>query len=384
MNVKVGLIKLGTRFWKQWLGIGLAITMLFAVMTLLFATEDTANVTRQSNPKPAPVISVVQVSPDVAVAHVMAIAELRPRWDVEIRAAVPGRITRVQDAALAGERVASGTQLLQIDKTPFNASVAAAERSLEEAKLELWRAKNAVTIARDQLERANVSPPNELSLRLPQLRIAERTVTLAEAELAAARRQLADTSVTAPFSGIITERNVSVGQMVTAGEPLVRLADDRRFELIVELNEADWALLDHPISGSFADLYHRDGTPLGQARIRQGGGYLNQQTRQLRVFLEVINPGENVLAGDLVKVGFTGRTIDNTLSIPESALTRAGHVWMVSTEGQLVRVGPEILFRKDGMLVIPAPEGEGPWQIAITPLASFLPGQRVDSQMTDG
>lgn len=369
---------------RRWLWIMLSLAVLIAAVALVWEAEDTADVTRADTPPSAPVVTVLPVMPADAVATVSAFAELRPRWDAEIRAAVSGRITEVHDPALAGERVNAGAPLFSIEKTQYETAVAAAELTLEEANLALWRAQNGVTLARAEFERAGTEPPNALALRLPQLRIAERTVASAEARLEAAERRLADTEVSAPFSGYVTRRMASLGQTMAVGEPLVHLSDDSRFELVVELSQADWALLDHPIAGTYADLSHRDGTPLGRARVRRGGGFLDPQTRQPRIFLEVVDPDEGVLAGDFVRVEFTGRVITDTLTMPEPALSRAGYVWMVDADDLLARIEPDILFRTDDQLVITAPEGAGPWRVAITPLASFLPGQRVAPRDVEG
>lgn len=362
---------------RRWLWIGLATLVLLAVLAMVWEAEDTADVTASDLPAPAPIVTIVAAVPAETTATVTAFAELRPRWDAEIRAAVSGRITQVHDAALAGERVAAGTPLFSIERTQYETAVAAAELNLEEARLGLWRAENGVTLARAEFDRAGAEPPNELALRLPQLRIAERTVASAEVQLEAARRRLGDTEVRAPFSGFVTKRMASLGQTVATGEPLVQLSDDRQYELIVELSQDEWALLDHPIAGREVRLYHRDGTALGSARIREGGGFLDPQTRQPRIFLEVENPGAGVLAGDFVRVAFDGRRIADTLTIPESALARTGHIWFVDTDDLLVRVEPDILFRTDGRLTIAAPRGAETWRIATTPLVSFLPGQRV-------
>ena len=365
---------------RRWLWIILSLVALAAAVLLVWWAEDTADVTWVSSPPPAPVVTVSTVEPKEAVASVTAFAELRPQWDAEIRAAVSGRITEVHDAALAGERVEAGAPLVSIERTPYETVVADAELSLEQAKLALWRAENNVTLAREDFQRAGAEPPNDLALRLPDLRIAERGVTSAEAQLRAARRQLADTEVRAPFSGYVTRRMASLGQSVAVGEPLVHLSDDRQYELTIELSQADWALLDHPIAGAEAELSHRDGTPFGKARVRQGGGFLDLQTRQPRIFLDVIDPGEGILAGDFVKVSFQGRPIADTVTIPESALSRAGYVWIVGADDLLERVEPEIVFRTEDTLVIETPDGNGPWRFAVTPLASFLPGQRVSPQ----
>lgn len=160
----------------------------------------------------------------------------------------------------------------------------------------------------------------------------------------------------------------------------MQLVDDHRFELVAELNQAEWGLLDHPIAGGTAELFSRDGRHLGKALIRQGGGFLDPATRQIRVFLEVSDPDDGLLSGDFLRVVFPGRRISDTLTLPETALTRAGQVWFVDSDDHLQRFAPDLLFRSDETITIAAPEGVGPWRVATAPLASFLPGLRVTPQ----
>jgi RND family efflux transporter MFP subunit len=369
---------------RRWLFILLSIAVLGAVTVLLFDTEDTVDVSRSDAPPPAQLVSVLAVEAQDSVARTSVFAELRPRWNAEIRAAVSGRILTVHNAALTGTRVAAGTPLFEIERSQYDTAIAAAEMAVEEAQLAQLRAENNVTVARRQFARDGATPPNDLALHLPDLRIAERAVVSARAQLAAAQQQLADTTVTAPFSGFVTGRVASLGQTVAAGEALITLSDDSHFELTAELSQTDWALLNHPIAGAKAQLSHRDGRPLGTALVRQGGGFLDPQTRQIRVFLEVSDPAEGVLAGDFLRVTFDGRVISDTLTLPETALSRAGHVWFVDSDNLLVRHTPEILFRDDGTITIALPDFPGPWRVAKTPLASFLPGQRVTPQLVEG
>jgi RND family efflux transporter MFP subunit len=311
-------------------------------------------------------------------ASVETFAEVQPRWSADIRAAVGGRILEVRETALAGVQVPAGAVLFQIESTQYATVVAAAELSLAEAKLALLRADNKTIASRRQFERDTTRAPNDLALHLPELRIAERGVASAEAQLRAAQQQLADTTITAPFSGFITERLISLGQTVSAGEPLLKLVDDKQFEMTAELSRESWALLDHPITEQVAQLVNAAGTLVGTAVVRQGGGFLDQSTRQYRVFLEVRETKDQpVLSGDFLRVLLTGRVVKDTLSIPDTALTRTGHVWFVDQNDQLMRLAPDIIFRFSDQIVIAAPEGGNKQRVAISPLASFLPGQRV-------
>ncbi|MEM1081344.1 MAG: efflux RND transporter periplasmic adaptor subunit [Pseudomonadota bacterium] len=362
---------------KQWLWIGVASLIFIIGSALVWESEDTVDVTVADDSKAAPPVSVIEVEPKDSTATVTAYVELRPRWDSEIRASVSGRIEHVHEAALEGMRVDAGTVLLTIEKTQYQAALAAAELSLEQARLQQQTAEKHVSVARRQFEREGIEPPNDLALRLPQLKIAERALTAAEAQLQVVRRQLSDTDVVAPFSGYVIQRMVSPGQTISIGEALLHLSDDAHFEAVAELSPSDWDLLDHPVSGQFARLFLRNGAALGQAQIRQGGGFLDRATRQPRIFLDVNNAREELLGGDFVRVDFTGRTFTDTLTIPESALSRSGVVWMVDAEDRLARVEPDILFRSGQTLTITRSDLPGPWRVALTPLASFLPGMRV-------
>ncbi|WP_371225391.1 efflux RND transporter periplasmic adaptor subunit [Roseovarius sp. 2305UL8-3] len=326
---------------------------------------------------PAPLVSVVIVEAHSSQAELSAFAELRPRWDAELRSAVTGRIVLVEDSALAGAKVDKDDLLFSIEKTQYEAAVALAELELEQAKFEMLRARNNASVALKQFERDGLEPPTELAIQLPQLRIAEKNVASAKSRLRSAQRALADTDVRAPFSGFVTNRLASLGQTINQGDPLVHLSDDSRYELTVEISQSDWALLSHPIEGQTASLQHQDGRFLGHAQIARSGSFLDRETRQRQVFLDVTEPAESVLAGDFLKVILPGRAVPNTVTIPESALTRSGHVWIVNEGDLLERLTPKVVFRSGNTVTIAAPDTEGPWRVAQTPLASFLPGQRV-------
>ncbi|MEM7042004.1 MAG: efflux RND transporter periplasmic adaptor subunit [Pseudomonadota bacterium] len=362
---------------RRWLWILFALVVLGAVLTYLDSAEDTIDVGRIEAATPAQMVSIETVEIGPETAEIRTFAEVRARWTAEIRAAVSGRIMDVRESALAGEHVSEGATLIKIEDTQYVAGIATAELALAEARLGLLRAENDATVARKQFERDGTAAPNDLALKLPQLRIAERAVTSAEAQVAAAKRQLADTTIAAPFSGIVTERFASLGQSVSAGERLLMLVDDTRFDLTVELGKNDWALLQQPLSGSTARVLDQEGELVSEARIRQGGGFLDEASRQYRVFLEIADAQSTpVLSGDFVRVALPGRDVSKALNIPETALTREGFVWHLDNDDRLQRFDPEILFRRHDRIVIEAPEGASTWRIATTPLASFLPGQQ--------
>ncbi|WP_315980971.1 HlyD family efflux transporter periplasmic adaptor subunit [Aliamphritea spongicola] len=204
----------------------------------------------------------------------------------------------------------------------------------------------------------------------------------AEARLNAARLTLQNATTLAPFSGFITERMVSPGQTVNTGDAMIRLVDDSQLELTVELSRNEWALLQQPVAGRQAQLFAEDNRPLGHADIRQGGGFLDQKSRQYRIFLEISNATESpVLSGDFVRVALPGITIPDALNIPASALTQAGKLWYLDRNSQLQHLMPDVISRMQSRLIIRNPDSQiSSWRIATTPLAAFLPGMRVSGR----
>ena len=363
---------------KRWIWILFALAVLAAVVLYLLVAEDTIDVQQTADEPVTQLVSIETLSVSSETVEVTAFAEVRPRWYAQLRAAVSGRIVEVLDSALAGERVAAGTTLITIENSHYAAEMAAAELAVKEAQLVLLKAEKATVVARRQYKRDGIRPPNDLAIHLPELRIAETAVKSARARVAATRQQLRDATIKAPFSGFVTERFVSPGQSVNIGDPLLKLVDDTTFELTAELGRTDWLLLQRPLSGLPAKVLDQSGELITQAKIRQGGGFLDEKTRQYKVFLEIKEPGAtSVLSGDFVRVLLPGITVPTALSIPESALTQEGYIWYLDEENRLQRTSPRVLFRQQDRIIIRAPEGADARRVAVTPLVSFLPGQQV-------
>lgn len=368
----------------RWLWIALSVMGLGVVLYGLGYLEDTADVTRTETPQPLPLVSAKNIKTTSQQMLIRSVAEVRPRWSAELTASVAGRITRVFESALAGEPVEAGAQLIEIESSQYVAELAAAEQANKEAELALWQARNATLLAREDFERNNRKPPNDLALKLPQLGVAESAIISAKARVDAARRRLEDTIVVAPFAAFVTDRFVSPGQSVSPGDRLVKLVDRSSFELVAEIGRDDWALLRRPLEGQPARLLDQDGKEIAKATVRRGGGFLDDKSRQYRVFLETDKNGANtLLTGDFVNVLLEGISIDRALDVPSSALTQDGFVWTVDDADELQRFEPEVLFRRHDRVIVRAPEGTTNWRVAITPLVSFLPGRKIEPRPTE-
>jgi RND family efflux transporter MFP subunit len=370
--------------WRRGTGVFLAFVVLAVTIVVLFTTKDTVDVNKAKPSQSLQFVSTDTLLISDETVYVSAFAEIRPRWSAELRSAVSGRVEAVLDTALAGEPVEKNTVLITIEKSAYQAEMAAAELAVKEAELALSMAKKATAVARKQFERDGITPPNDLALHLPQLRIAESALNSATAGRRAAKRRLEDATVKAPFSGFVTERYVSPGQSLESGEPLVKLVDDNIFELIVEVSRRDWLLLKQPLVGLSAQVLNQHGHAIARAKIRQGGGFLDEKTRQYQVFLEISKADKTrVFSGDFVQVLLPGIRVPSALTLAESSLTQEGYIWYLDSDDRLQRAMPEVLFRHGSKVVIRAPGEAAVWRVATTPLSSFLPGLQVRTASTE-
>ncbi len=370
---------------RVWGFLSLSLALFAATLLAVLSLEDSADVTLATTPPALREVTVIPRRPETAQAEVVVFAQVQPLWHAELRANVSGLVQEVTDRALAGRQVRRGDLLIRIENSALEAEMRAAEQTLAEARFALVQAQNKTELARRSAARSGETSPNDLSLHLPELRIAERAVSAAEARETAARKRLSHATITAPFDGYVTARAVSPGQTVAAGDALLTLVDRSRFELAASLSDAQWALLRQPVTQTPAQIQSRADQPLAQATIRDAGGFRDPQTREYKLFVDLpsTNATAPILSGDLVRVMLAGRQIDATLTLPEAALTQEGHVWSVDAAGTLHRHTAQVLWRRDGQVIIAAPERAAQYRIVLTPLASFLPGQRVAPQMAE-
>lgn len=134
--------------------------------------------------------------------------------DVEIRARVSGYLDSIHFRD--GDQVEKGQLLFIIDPRPFEVALMRAEAELKQAQTSLVLASKELERARPLLK-SKAIPEQTFDERLQAKREAEAQVAAAKASVDAARLDLEFTSVTAPVSGQISQREVTVGNLVRGG-----------------------------------------------------------------------------------------------------------------------------------------------------------------------
>jgi membrane fusion protein, heavy metal efflux system len=129
-----------------------------------------------------------------------------------------------------------------------------------------------------------------------------------------------------PVSGSVTERLVNAGAGIEAGRPLFTIANISNLWVIANVPEGQVRSLR---TGTTAEVRTagRDDTITG--RVTYIDPILNEETRTVRVRVEIANPGERFKVGNFVEVTFrTGggekESAAKVLGIPDEAVQRTG------------------------------------------------------------
>lgn len=360
----------------------LAVCTLAATAVFVVSLEDEAEVAGTAAASALRPVTYVEARAGRHAGQVSVFAEVSPRWQADLKSRVAGVVREVAPTALAGTRVKRGTVLLQLEGAAYRAGLEEARFSLVKAKLDLLKAEKKRDIAlKDWRAMKPAVTPPDMAIHQPDVRVAEQSVAAAEARVGAADYDLRSTRIRAPFDAIITRRNVSPGQSVTEGDVLFTLLDDSTLDISVSLSAREWDLLDRNWANAEAGVFSEEGRPLGSARVKRGGGFLEPKSRRYKLFLEVDKARNRaILPGQFVRVQLPGKSIDNTLRIPESALSQNGFIWFLDDADRLQRYVGTALFRTAGEVVVRAPEGtaEGAvLRIVSLPMSAYLPGQTV-------
>ena len=152
-----------------------------------------------------------------------------------------GRVVRV--LVDAGSWVRAGQVLAVVDRSVQAQQAAQLAAQVEAAKADAALAQSNYDRALALKDRGFVSKA-EIDAKKATRDAAFAQVRVAQAQLGATRAQIAQLNVTAPTNGLILQRNVELGQIVSPGSSaLFRLAENGQMEMRAQLAQQDLALV---------------------------------------------------------------------------------------------------------------------------------------------
>jgi membrane fusion protein, multidrug efflux system len=298
-----------------------------ALAAALLATSLSACNDRSAAPvERAALVHTELVQPRDGQAVITLTGEVQARFSADLSFRVSGRVLeRLVDV---GAHVNAGDVLARLDPAEQQADFDAATASVAAAEAQL-RVAQATFDRQSYLLSSGFTTRTAYDQAQEQLRTAQSALESAKSQLGTAREALGDTELHARAGGVITARNLEVGQVVQATQSVFTLAQD---------GERD-AVFDVPESLFFGDVEHgqvslamvsgSDVTAVGY--VREISPAVDPKSSTVRVKVAIQNPPPAITLGSAI-AGSAGTKPATEITVPWTALMATGSkpaVWIV-------------------------------------------------------
>ena len=293
----------------------------------------------------APSPPAVLAASDVAVATLDTIASgprlagtLEPAKKAILRAEASGSVLEVH--VDLGQVVKEGELLGRIEASGSGEQWRSAKSGVLSAEQELKNAERDLERTR-RLAGAGAVAPRDLEVSESQLSGAQARLEAARAQQSTAGEQLGRTTLKSPIDGVVSERAVNVGDIVSPGAPMFTVIEPSslRLEGAVPASAVGTLQLGTPVTFEVQGYPGRtfDGT------VERISPAVDPATRQIPVLVTIPNEAGTLIAG-LFAEGRVATERRQGLVIPADAVDTSGPMPFVLRveEGMVARVEVEL------------------------------------------
>ena len=326
-------------------------------------------------PEPVRSVKLLTVGLEDMAASAEFAGEVRARVESRLGFRVAGKLVRRQ--AEPGQRVRAGDLLAQLDPQDYQlaadagrAQLAAAATNRDLAAADFKRFK--------ELREQNFISGAELERREANLRAAQAQFEQAQAQLAGQSNQTSYTRLLADVTGLVTAVDAEVGQVVAAGAPVLRIAQDGPRDVLFSVPE------DRVTSikiGSEVEVRNWSGGATFKGRVREVGASADPVTRTFGIKVAIDGASAPPL-GSTVSVlpKALERSGAAVIKLPTSAFRQDGQtaaVWVLEAATMTVRLQPVQIATADGNDVVVAAGLQPGMQVVVAGVHVLSPGQKV-------
>lgn len=345
------------------------------ILGLLLATLTLLGCNKVEPPPPATVRPVlVQRLQAGNATPVVYSGEVRARHESDLAFRVSGKIVaRYVDV---GAQVKPGKALakldpadLQLNAQAARAQVAAAEseHALAEAEQERYAALLEKKLIAQSLYDAKASAYKAAKAKLEQAR----------AQLAVIDNQAAYSTLTADHAGVVTAVLAEVGQVVSAGQTVLRIARPEEQEIVINIPEGRVAEA-RAAAAMWVTLWAQPELRL-PAELRELSPAADAATRTYTARIRLLASNPAVRLGMTAQVVVQPATRDRTLVAPLTAVVDQGQgpaVWVVVEDKAQRRPVEVRQYREDGAVLLAGGVQAGDWIVTVG-AHKLTPGQTV-------
>jgi RND family efflux transporter MFP subunit len=354
-------------FWRPF-----QLTAAIGVLVLTFAVSACKKEETAAAPNIRPVRTVT-VEPREAGETVSLTGEIQPRYQADLGFRVDGKI--LERPVDVGTQVKKGDLLARLDPQQYKQDLEVAKAEVAKADAEVTRSQAQEYRQRELLKNGHTTQV-AYDQALKTFKTAQAQADAARAKQVQASENLGYTDLKADANGVISAIGADPGQVVSAGQMVVRLAQPGEREAVFNLAEAAFK---NPPKDPIVEVKlvsNPDIKTEGKVRYLSPQADPTTRTFTVRVSLPDAPPqmrlGANVIGSVTVNEG-------SSITIPGSALFQKDGqpaVWLVDKDGT-VQLKPITVQRYQGDSVIVG-NGLAQGDVVVTAgVQKLLPGQKV-------
>lgn len=239
----------------------------------------------------------------------------------------------------------------------------------------------------DDAQGKDMAASSQVDAGQAALEAAQSQLSVARAKLVHDQSLFDYSRITAPFSGVVTERYANLGTLMQAGTgsstqaiPLVKLSEDDLFRLVIPVPESyvRFIRVGDPVDVRVPSLNRTF-----PGKVARFSVDVRSDTRTMHTEVDVPNPQRVMLPGLFAEADLELDQKVDTPSVPVQAISHEGgksSVFVVSPDGLLERRPVEIGMQtsSDVEIVSGLREGE---QVVVSDRSGLKPGQKVHPQI---
>jgi multidrug efflux system membrane fusion protein len=308
-----------------------------ALCAMLLAGLAACGKPEEKPPEPR-LVNVVRVNPGTGTSEVAYSGDVRARYETNLSFRVPGKI--VARNVEVGTVVRAGETLARLDPEDQNLNAQSAQSQLVAAKAEYDQLKADLERYTDLYKKEFISKA-EYDRHVSNFNVAEARLAQARTQVSVSQNQADYTALTADHAGVVTGIMAEVGQVVAAGQTVVKLARTGEKEVVINVPENRLAEL-----GASRDIVitlWADPAAKYRGQVREVSPSADPVTRTYAARIAVLDANRSMNLGMTANVYLKGVQREAAAMLPATALFQdngKAAVWVVQPDTQTVKLVP--------------------------------------------
>ncbi|MFT7652570.1 MAG: RND family efflux transporter MFP subunit [Limisphaerales bacterium] len=366
--------------------LAIVVVFVFGAMTLMATAPNLEPVARAPIPT---TVRIQTVTPEAVQLKVHSQGSVMPSTESQLIPEVTGRITWMSPKLVAGGYFDAGELLARVDEVDYQNIKDRAQATLNRTQAEQQHAKFEFQRLKSLAER-KLTSRSQLENGLRALRVADAAMQDAQVNFEQASQNLNRTEIRAPFTGLVRNENVDIGQFISRGSPIATLYASDLVEVRLPIADRQLAFLNLPptlrgeLPAELQPTVTLSTEYAGQQLVWHGKivrteAEIDISSRMVHLVARV--PTQDALqplsVGLFVEAEIEGLSAENIVVLPRSALRNNNQVLIVDANDQLeFRSIESLRLYQDNVLVKSGLEaGE---RVCVSPIQTAIGGMVVN------